>query len=99
MATQDQVIASMPVTTGLEFPGWTVKRYVGPCFGLIVRSMGAIKAGTTGLVILVVLVAVAVVGWLQLRRHGEGPVPASHWQPTTEVFRDPSSARSFRHVP
>jgi uncharacterized protein YbjQ (UPF0145 family) len=43
MATQDQVITSMPVTTGLEFPGWTVERYVGPTFGLIVRSMGAIK--------------------------------------------------------
>jgi uncharacterized protein YbjQ (UPF0145 family) len=43
MATQDRVISSMPVTTALEFPGWTVERYVGPCFGLIVRSMGAIK--------------------------------------------------------
>jgi uncharacterized protein YbjQ (UPF0145 family) len=43
MATQDQVISSMPVTTAFEFPAWSIERYVGPCFGLIVRSMGAIK--------------------------------------------------------
>jgi uncharacterized protein YbjQ (UPF0145 family) len=38
-----QVPTTIPVTTGLEFPGWRVEKYVGPCFGLIVRSMGAIK--------------------------------------------------------
>jgi len=34
---------ALPVTTGFYFPEWHVDRYVGPCFGLIVRSMGAIK--------------------------------------------------------
>ena len=48
MSIQDQgvggeVITAIPVTTGFDFPGWTIERYVGPCFGLIVRSMGAIK--------------------------------------------------------
>ena len=34
---------SIPVTTTFDFPDWKVERYVGACFGLIVRSMGAIK--------------------------------------------------------
>ncbi len=34
---------SMPVTTAFEFPDWRTERYVGGCFGLVVRSMGAIK--------------------------------------------------------
>jgi uncharacterized protein YbjQ (UPF0145 family) len=34
---------SMPITTAFDFPGWRTERYVGSCFGLIVRSMGAIK--------------------------------------------------------
>lgn len=34
---------SMPVTTAFDFPEWRTERYVGSCFGLIVRSMGAIK--------------------------------------------------------
>lgn len=34
---------SIPVTTAFDFPEWRVERYVGSCFGLIVRSMGAIK--------------------------------------------------------
>jgi uncharacterized protein YbjQ (UPF0145 family) len=33
----------MPVTTAFDFPDWVTERYVGSCFGLIVRSMGAIK--------------------------------------------------------
>ena len=37
------VPASLPVTTAFEFPEWQIDRYVGACFGLIVRSMGAIK--------------------------------------------------------
>ena len=32
-----------PVTTTIEFPEWKIDRYVGSCFGLIVRSMGALK--------------------------------------------------------
>ena len=34
---------TMPVTTGFDFPSWQVQRCIGPCFGLIVRSMGAMK--------------------------------------------------------
>jgi uncharacterized protein YbjQ (UPF0145 family) len=44
MSTQDQgVLTTFPVTTTFEFPGWRVEHHVGQCFGLIVRSMGAIK--------------------------------------------------------
>ena len=49
-----------------------------------------------GLVILVVVAVVAVVGWLNLRRHGESSVPAGNWRRTDEVFRDPSSGRLMR---
>jgi hypothetical protein len=49
-----------------------------------------------GVILAMVVIGVAVIGWLQLRRHGESPVPASHWQSTTEVFRDPSSSRVMR---
>src|SRR4030088_689768 len=35
--------AALPVTTTFEFPEWKVDRYIGSCFGLIVRSMGALK--------------------------------------------------------
>lgn len=34
---------SIPITTAFDFPEWRTERYVGSCFGLIVRSMGAIK--------------------------------------------------------
>lgn len=34
---------SIPVTTAFDFPEWKVERYVGSCYGLVVRSMGAIK--------------------------------------------------------
>jgi len=34
---------TLPVTTALEFPGWSIERHIGTCFGLVVRSMGAIK--------------------------------------------------------
>ncbi|HET9728022.1 MAG TPA: YbjQ family protein [Acidimicrobiia bacterium] len=34
---------AIPVTTAFEFPEWRVERHLGTCFGLIVRSMGAIK--------------------------------------------------------
>lgn len=34
---------SIPVTTAFDFPEWRTERYIGGCFGLIVRSMGAIK--------------------------------------------------------
>ena len=35
--------AALPVTTTFEFPAWDVQRYIGPVFGLIVRSMGFAK--------------------------------------------------------
>jgi uncharacterized protein YbjQ (UPF0145 family) len=41
--TSASVPNSIPVTTAFEFPEWQIDRYVGACFGLIVRSMGAIK--------------------------------------------------------
>ncbi len=34
---------SIPVTTAFDFPEWRTARYLGSCFGLIVRSMGAVK--------------------------------------------------------
>ena len=30
----------IPITTTFDFPGWTIDRWVGPVFGLVVRSMG-----------------------------------------------------------
>lgn len=49
-----------------------------------------------GVLILVVLVAVAIVGWVRLRRHGESPVVAPGWRSTEESFRDPSTGRIMR---
>jgi hypothetical protein len=48
------------------------------------------------LIVIAALVVVAVVGWLQLHRHGESHLPAESWQRTDEVFRDPSSGRVMR---
>jgi hypothetical protein len=48
------------------------------------------------LVVLVAVAVVAVVGWVNLRRHGESSVPAGHWTRTDELFRDPSSGRLMR---
>ena len=31
---------ALPVTTTFEFPGWKIDRIIGPCFGLVVRSLG-----------------------------------------------------------
>jgi hypothetical protein len=47
-------------------------------------------------VIIAGLVVLAVVGWLQLSRHGESAVAADDWERTDEVFRDPSSGRVMR---
>jgi len=49
-----------------------------------------------GLIIVLAIVVVAVVGWFQLKRHGESPHPAPGWRRTDEVFRDPSSDRIMR---
>ena len=37
------VATAIPVTTAFDFPEWKIERYIGSCFGLVVRSMGAIK--------------------------------------------------------
>ena len=48
------------------------------------------------LVVLVALAAVAVTGWLRLRRHGESDRPERSWHASEEVFRDPSTGRTMR---
>jgi uncharacterized protein YbjQ (UPF0145 family) len=40
--------ATFPVTTALELEGMTVERDLGIAFGLVVRSMGAIKSISAG---------------------------------------------------
>ena len=49
-----------------------------------------------GLIILLAVVVVAVVGWINLRRHGESELPAADWRRTDEVFRDPTTGRQMR---
>ena len=49
-----------------------------------------------GVVILVVILVVAVVGFIGMRRHGESAVAADDWDRTDEVFRDPSTGRVMR---
>ncbi|HUA94414.1 MAG TPA: heavy metal-binding domain-containing protein [Acidimicrobiales bacterium] len=39
----DPGTARFPITTALEFPEWTVERSLGMVFGLVVRSMGAVR--------------------------------------------------------
>ncbi|MDQ2826234.1 MAG: hypothetical protein M3Y04_04650 [Actinomycetota bacterium] len=46
--------------------------------------------------IFLVIAVVAVVGWMNLQRHGEARVAAGDWRRTDEVFRDPSSGRVMR---
>jgi uncharacterized protein YbjQ (UPF0145 family) len=36
-------VASFPITTAFEFPEYQVQRTLGSCFGLVVRSMGAVR--------------------------------------------------------
>jgi uncharacterized protein YbjQ (UPF0145 family) len=40
--------ASFPVSTAFELPGMTVERDLGVAFGLVVRSMGAVKSISAG---------------------------------------------------
>ena len=44
----------------------------------------------------VVVLGVAVVGWVNLRRHGEATVAQAGWRSTDESFRDPSTGRVMR---
>src|SRR6185437_11095637 len=41
-----EVMKGLPVTTGLELPGMTVRQNLGVAFGLVVRSMGVAKSFT-----------------------------------------------------
>jgi uncharacterized protein YbjQ (UPF0145 family) len=36
-------LASFPMTTAFDFPEYQVQRTLGSCFGLVVRSMGAMR--------------------------------------------------------
>ena len=36
-------LASFPMTTAFDFPEYQVERTLGSCFGLVVRSMGAMR--------------------------------------------------------
>lgn len=103
---------AFPVTTAFDFPTWEIQRSLGTCFGLVCRSMGALKGLMAGFR---TVVGGEVTQYTELledsRRHamdrmienarlmganGESPVPAGHWEPTEEVFRDPSSGRRMR---
>ncbi len=48
MTTQEPVDAvtgygAFPITTAFEFPEYEIQRTLGSCFGLVVRSMGAVR--------------------------------------------------------
>ncbi|HEX8006652.1 MAG TPA: heavy metal-binding domain-containing protein [Trebonia sp.] len=43
------ISAEFPVTTALELPGMTVQQNLGVAFGLVVRSMGVVRALGAGL--------------------------------------------------
>ncbi len=43
-----QAAAAFPISTALEFPEWTVERSLGMVFGVVVRSMGALKGVAAG---------------------------------------------------
>lgn len=45
---QGMISEPIPITTSFDFPGWKVNHWIGPCFGLIVRSMGFGKSFTAG---------------------------------------------------
>ena len=42
-ADADGGLASFPITTTFDFPEYQVQRTLGSCFGLVVRSMGAVR--------------------------------------------------------
>jgi len=43
-----EATGAFPVTTAFEFPMWRTERSLGTCFGLVVRSMGALKGLAAG---------------------------------------------------
>ena len=46
--TQSMGTSAIPVTTGFTVPGMTIERDLGVTFGLVVRSMGAVKSISAG---------------------------------------------------
>jgi uncharacterized protein YbjQ (UPF0145 family) len=38
------VAGPLPISTGVELPGWIVGESLGVCFGLVVRSMGFVNS-------------------------------------------------------
>lgn len=46
MTVPGALSTSLPITTGLDLPGLEVVEVRGACFGLVVRSMGAVKGFT-----------------------------------------------------
>ena len=46
--TQSMGTSVIPVTTGFTVPGMTIERDLGVTFGLVVRSMGAVKSISAG---------------------------------------------------
>jgi len=46
--TQPTGTATIPVTTGFALPGMTIERDLGIAFGLVVRSMGAVRSISAG---------------------------------------------------
>jgi hypothetical protein len=59
-------------------------------------EVGAVMGIAIWVLVLGVVAAIAVIGWVNLRRHGESDRPAVGWTPTEESFRDPSSGRLMR---
>ena len=47
-AIKDGETSAIPVTTGFTVPGMTIERDLGVTFGLVVRSMGAVKSISAG---------------------------------------------------
>ena len=47
-------------------------------------------------VIVILVLAGFFIASLFVRRHREAVVPAGHWQPTDEVFVDPTTGRRMR---
>ena len=39
-AQRGLITEPIPITTTFDFPGWTIQQWIGPAFGLVVRSMG-----------------------------------------------------------
>jgi uncharacterized protein YbjQ (UPF0145 family) len=45
--SEDFAPAGLPMTTGLDLPGWTIRETIGVVYGLVVRSMGFVGGVTS----------------------------------------------------